>query len=231
MATLHAERFPGETPAYRKARDRLLKAERKLHHQVLAVAELRRGLPEGGIVQDYVFEEGAADPADRTEAHPVRLSELFDPGKHTLVLYSYMYGPKMAQPCPMCSSFLDGLNGNAAHIRQRVSLAVSAKSPVQRIRDVARERGWSQLRLISSANNTYTRDYHGEAADGDQIPMLNVFTRSGGKIRHFYGSEGALAPEPGHDPCHLDLMWPLWNVLDLTPEGRGDWYPKLNYKA
>jgi predicted dithiol-disulfide oxidoreductase (DUF899 family) len=241
MAATHEQRFPGETPQYRQARDRLLQAEIDLHKQVQAVAELRRKLPLGGEVRDYVFEEVAA-PLDAPAtvqtagtaqtATTVRLSELFAPRQSTLLLYSYMFGPKMQQPCPMCTSFLDGLNGNARHIRQRASFAVVARSPIERIREFARGRGWHDLRLLSSANNTYNRDYHGEAPDEDQIPMMTVFTRRNGKVHHFYSSEQVFVPEQGHDPCHLDLMWPLWNVLDLTPEGRGeDWYPKLKYDS
>ena len=106
-----------------------------------------------------------------------------------------------------------------------------ARSPILRIREFARGRGWTNLRLLSSAGNTYNRDYHGETPDGGQMPMLNVFTRRGGKVHHFYGTELLYAPtEPGRDPCHVDLVWPLWNMLDFTPEGRGmDWYPALEY--
>ena len=72
---------------------------------------------------------------------------------------------------------------------------------------------------------------HGEAADGSQWPMMNVFRRTRGVIRHFYGSELLSAKEDkGQNARHNDLMWPLWGVLDLTPEGRGtSWYPKLEY--
>ena len=142
-----------------------------------------------------------------------------------------MYGPKMAKPCPMCTSMLDALNGNARHIAQRTNLVVIAKSPIGRILDFTRARGWCDLRLLSSANNGYNRDYHGEGPDGSQWPMLNVFVRRKGAIRHFWGSEllGAKS-EPGQNGRHVDMLWPLWNALDVTPEGRGkDWYPKLEY--
>lgn len=226
MMRTHDMRYPGESAQYRQLRDKLLQAELDLNAQVQAVAALRRQLPLGGEAKDYVFEEDGEGGA----LHKVRLSELFAPGQNTLLLYSYMYGPQMKSPCPMCTSFLDGLNGNAQHIRQRASLAVVAKSPVARIREVARQRGWRNLRLLSSAGTTYNADYHGEDQDGDQQPMMNVFTRRGGKVHHFYGSEALFVPEPDHEPCHLDLMWPLWNVLDLTPEGRGeDWHPRLAY--
>jgi predicted dithiol-disulfide oxidoreductase (DUF899 family) len=137
----------------------------------------------------------------------------------------------MERPCPMCTSILDGLQGNAQHIAQRASLVVIAKSPIERILAFARARGWSRLRLVSSHDNSYNRDYHAEAADGAQMPMLNVFRKDGGTIRHFYGTELLYAKEEaGQNARHVDLIWPLWNVLDLTPEGRGsDWTPKLEY--
>jgi predicted dithiol-disulfide oxidoreductase (DUF899 family) len=229
----HKVRFPGEGRGYRAARARLLEAEVKLRRQVEAVAALRRELPLGGpIPVDYEFEEGAADPGDTQNAHRVRMSELFH-RDGSLLVYSYMYGPAMARPCPMCTSILDSLDGAAAHAGQRVNLVVVAKSPIQRIRALARERGWRGLRLLSSAGNSYNRDYQGEDEKGSQMPALNVFTRKGGKIYHSWCSELMFVPrEAGQDPRHVDIVWPLWNLLDLTPEGRGaDWRPKLAYGA
>jgi predicted dithiol-disulfide oxidoreductase (DUF899 family) len=225
-------RFPGESASYREARDKLLTAERDLRAQVEQVARMRRELPLGGeIAQDYVFEEGAADIADTAMVRPVKLSELFREGFDTLALYSFMFGPEMKQACPMCASFLDSLNGAAPHAAQRINLGVVAKSPIARIRDFARGRGWNNLRLLSSAGNTYNRDYHGETDTRGQMPAFNVFVRRGGKIHHFYYTELAFAPaEPGQNERHIDMMWPLWNLLDLTPEGRGaNWYPRLTY--
>jgi predicted dithiol-disulfide oxidoreductase (DUF899 family) len=229
MAIAHNNRFPGESPEYRTARGALLEAELALQKQIQAVAEQRRHLPLGGEAQDYVF---ARESVPGGAAQPVRLSELFAPAKDTLLLYSYMFSPQMKQPCPMCTSFLDGLNGNAQHIERRVNLAVAAKSPIQRIGEFARGRGWSNLKLLSSSGTTYNQDYYGESEEGGQIPMMTVFTRRNGKIHHFYSSEAVFVPEEGHDTCHIDMMWPLWNALDLTPEGRGDeFYPSLNYKS
>ena len=230
--SLHSQRFPGESPAYRDARNQLLEAEVALRRNIEEVAALRRKLPLGGeIPEDYVFEEGAADLSDATTARKTHLSELFSPGKDTLLLYSYMFGPTMPAPCVSCTSILDGLNGSAPHIRQRVNFAVVAKSPLARIRETARGRGWNNLRLLSSSGNTYNRDYHGEDAKGDQLPSLNVFVRRDGKIHHSYHTELLFAPqEPGMDGRHVDLIWPIWNMFDFTPEGRGtDWYPRLSY--
>ena len=213
-------KFPNESRFYRAARGKLLRAETELRRKVEQVAALRRKLPAGGAVpEDYVFE---------SESGNVNLSGLFERGD-TLVAYSFMYSPKMARPCPMCSSMLDGLNGNARHIAERTNLVVIAKSPLPRILEFARARGWSRLRVLSSANNTYNRDYHGEASDGSQWPIMNVFVRRKGAIRHFWASEMlASKTEPGQDGRHVDTTWPLWNLLDLTPEGRGkDWRPSL----
>ncbi len=231
MDHLHEHRYPGESDAYRAARDRLLAAERDLRRQSEEVAALRRALPEGGALkEDYVFEEGAADPSDSGSVTETRLSELFAPGKDTLVLYSLMYPPG-GNACPMCTAFLDALNGNAVHLGQRINLAVVAKAPIETIRAFAASRGWTGLRLLSSGNNSYNSDYFAESPDGGQLPMLNVFRRSAEGIHHTYGSELFMIPsEPGQHPRHIDPMWPLWNVLDMTPDGRGtDWFPQISY--
>lgn len=229
---LHTTRFPGESDTYRAARDRLLQAEIDLRRQTEATAALRRALPPGGeIPVDYVYEEADADLTGLDDAKPVRLSELFADGKDSLIVYSFMYGPAMQRPCPACTSILDGLNGAAPHIRQRTNLLVVAKSPIARIRAFARERGWGNLRMLSSAHNSYNTDYHGETTDGSQMPMLNVFVRRDGQIRHSYGSELLFAAsDPGQHSRHVDSIWPLWNAFDFIPEGRGsDWHPKLAY--
>jgi predicted dithiol-disulfide oxidoreductase (DUF899 family) len=112
-----------------------------------------------------------------------------------------------------------------------VNFAVVAKSPIERIMKFARSRGWNDLPLLSSSNNSYNADYHAQTEDGDQLPAVNVFVRRDGRIHHFYNTELLYgAWEKGQDARHLDLIWPLWNLLDLTPEGRGEkWYPERSY--
>lgn len=215
--------FPNETAEYRVARDDLLRAEIELRDRIARVAEMRARLPMGGVVpEDYVFEESDGDSGVRE----VTLSGLFEGGKDALFLYGFMYGPQDEDPCPMCSSLLDALNGNAVHIGERVNLAVVARAPVERIAAFARDRGWRYLRLLSSRRNTYHADYFAETESGAQMPMANVFVRRDGAIHHFWGTELLYADVEGH-PRHMDLMWPLWNVLDATPGGRGDWFPPL----
>jgi len=221
----HSNRFPGESTRYRTARNRLLTAETDLRRHVERVARMRRKLPLGGpIPEDYVFDDGSNE---------IRLSELFRDNLDTLLIYSYMFGPQMKQPCPMCTSFLDSVEGAAVHLSQRANLAVVAKSPMGRIRQLAEGRGWRRMRLLSSANSNYNRDYHGETPDGGQLPMLNVFVRRKGKIHHFYATElQFMPPDKGQNQRHIDMMWPLWNLLDLTPEGRGqNWFPSLTYSG
>jgi len=234
-------RFPGESAEYRAARDRLLEQEIELRRAMEAVAVARRRLPPG----DYAFQGRGMD------GHPVdvRLSELFAPGKDSLVIYSMMFprdpgderpGPQRGQtallplaegPCPSCTALPGQLEGAAEHVSQRVSLAVAGKAPLQRILAFADERGWRRLRLLSSARTTYNRDYFAETAEGHQRPMLNVFHRDGETIRHFWASELFYAPtEPGQDPRHVGTIEPLWNLYDLTPAGRGtDWDEQLSY--
>jgi predicted dithiol-disulfide oxidoreductase (DUF899 family) len=226
--------FPGESGEYRLARNRLLEAETELRRAIERVAAQRRALPLGGVVpDDYVFE--AADGGGA-----VKFSELFAPGKDTLVIYSFMFprwsgdtrpGPAAGEtarlplaetPCPSCTSILDSLDGAAPHLAHPLNLAVVAKSDPARIRTFARERGWRHLRLLSAANNSYNRDYHAEAPDGEQSPVLNVFTRDGDRFRHRWATELMFAPrDVGEEPRHVDLIWPIWNVLDMTPGGRG----------
>lgn len=233
MGEFHDKSFPGESAEYRKKRDRLLQAEIELRRQIERVAEQRRALPVGGPVKvDYVFQEGASELTDRETRRDVRISELFEDGKQSLFIYSFMYHPDSEVPCTSCNSVLDGLNGQAPHIADRVNFAVVAKAPIQKIRSWARKRGWNNLRMLSSYKNNYNLDYFGESPDGSQWPAVNVFRKTRDGIFHFYNTELLYAPsEKGQNPRHVDLIWPLWNVFDMTPEGRGtDWYPRFEYE-
>jgi predicted dithiol-disulfide oxidoreductase (DUF899 family) len=222
LARADPVRFPNESAEYRKARTALLAEEIELRRHIERVAEQRRALPPGGEVRgDYRFqtEDGASD-----------LAGLFG-DKQTLAVYSYMFGPQREKPCPMCTNLLSAWEGNARDIDQRLSLVVVARSPIERLVAWKKERGWKNLRLASDINGDYSRDYFGVAPDGSDIPSFNVFTRRDGTIRHFWAGEmtGPTA-DPGQDPRGAPDLPPMWNVLDMTPEGRGaDWYPKLDY--
>jgi predicted dithiol-disulfide oxidoreductase (DUF899 family) len=230
--------FPGESAEYRAARERLLEREIELRREMEAVAAARRELPPGGVVpEDYVFQGAVGD---------VRMSELFAPGRDSLAIYSFMFprdpsddrpGPVTGEtaqlplgegPCPSCVAFIDQLEGLAEHAAQQINLAIVAKSP--HVLAFAHERGWRRLRFLSSAGNGYNRDYQAESAEGNQLPMLNVFHRDGDAIRHFWATELLFAPsDPGQHPRHVGTIEPLWNLFDLTREGRPDWDEQLSY--
>ena len=214
--------YPGESEAYRTARKTLLQAELDLRAQIENVAALRRSLPAGGsLATDYVFHG--------LDGQSTAFSSLFQDKKPALAVYSLMYGPDDAAPCPMCCSMLDGLNGQALHISQRIGLVVVAAAKPEQLSQLATERGWTNLRLLSAGGTTYQRDYFAETNDGGQLPMMNIFRRDGSDIRHFWGSESFFADVQGQ-PRHIDQLWPLWNMFDLTPDGRGeDWFPALDY--
>ena len=218
-------RFPNESDQYRAARAALLEEELALRAQIERVAEQRRSLPPGGALpKDYVFQELVDGELVETT-----LSELFGSDQSTLFIYSFMYAPDMDEACPMCTSILDALDAQVTHIDEQISTAVVAKHDPETIEAHARSRGWSNLRLLSSRSNGYNADYWGEV-DGNQTTTANVFVREGEEIRHFWNSEASYAPmiDGGH-MRHLDQIWPLWGVLDLTPQGRGDWIPSLRY--
>jgi predicted dithiol-disulfide oxidoreductase (DUF899 family) len=212
--------MPNESPEYRAARDKLLDAEVALRRQVETVAKMRRELPLGGEVAEYVFEN---------ETGKATLKDLFA-GKDTLAIYSYMFGPDRQQPCNMCTPLIDGMAATAEHIGQRLSLVIVAESPIARLLDFARKRGWNKLRLASCAGNRYNADYYGKGEKGGDTTMLNVFCLRDGKVFHFWGTEMTQAvQDPGQDHRAIDFLSPVFNLLDATPEGRGDFYTKLNY--
>jgi predicted dithiol-disulfide oxidoreductase (DUF899 family) len=215
-------RFPNESAEYRAARTALLAEEIELRRHLERVAAQRRALPPGGeVIGDYQFqgETGSTDFAG-----------LFG-DKDTLAVYSFMFGPQREKPCPMCTALLGPLDGNAADIHQKISLVVVARSPVERLVDFKAQRGWRNLRLYQDLNDSYSRDYFGLLPDGSEVPAFNIFTRRDGTIRHFWSGEmTGDSCDPGQDPRGAPDLSPLWNVLDMTPAGRGtDWYPKLSY--
>jgi len=220
LAARNGVRFPNESDEYRKARDALLAEEIELRRHIERVAEQRRRLPPGGeVTKDYRFEG---------ERGPVSFADLFG-DKQTLVVYSYMYGPKRKRPCPMCTSLMSAWDGEARDVEQRVAFAMVARSPIERLVAFKKERGWKNLKLYSDTSGDYTRDY--VSAEDADVPAFNVFTRKDGTIRHFWSAEmGPETADPGQDPRGAPDLMPIWTILDSTPEGRGaDWYPKLGY--
>jgi len=220
LAAKNQAHFPNESPAYRQARNALLAEEIELRRKIERVAEIRRALPLGGTIpEDYTFQGPNGE---------VRFSQLFG-DKDTLVIYSMMFGPQRERACPMCTAMLTTWDGTARNLRERVALAVTARSPIERLLEFKDDRGWRNLQLYSDTKGDYTRTY--VTADDADIPGMSVFTRRNGTIHHFWSGEmsGEMA-DPGQDPRGAPDADILWSILDLTPEGRGtDWYPQLEY--
>jgi len=221
LAAANPIRHPNESEEYRRARQDLLVEEIELRRQVERVASLRRDLPPGGAVpRVYRFtdEDGAN----------VTLEDLFD-DHDTLVIYSYMFGPQREEPCPMCTSLMGGFDHKITDIRQRIAIAFTARSPIERLIEAKKARGWTDLPVYSDQQGDYTRDY--VSAEDADMPAYNVFTRRDGVIRHFWSEEvGGDMADPDQDPRGAVEMDPLWLLLDTVPEGRGiDWHPQLRY--
>ncbi|MCH6161030.1 DUF899 family protein [Streptomyces marispadix] len=218
-----------ESAEYVSAREELRQAEIELMRQRERVAAMRRELPPGPVVEDYVFEEGPSglDAGDEP-VRQVRLSELFTRPGRDLIVYHLMYGKRQTEPCPMCTMWLDGLNGVVRHVTRNADFAVVAAAGLPELRAHARNRGWRNLRLLSAGSGTFKYDLGSEDAEGGQDSTLSVFTRDeAGAVSHFYSVHPRMAEDIGERG--IDLFSPVWHLLDLTPRGRGEWYPGLDY--
>ena len=227
--TYRQTNLPNESPEYLAKREEVRQAEIELLRQRERVAELRRALPEGATVTDYEFLEGPASLDEGDEpVTKARLSELFTAPNRSLVIYHFMFGKKQVNPCPMCTAWIDGYNGVAHHLAQNVDLAIVAAADPSTLRAYARERGWDKLRLLSAGESTFKYDLGSEDAPGHQDSTISVFTRdSDSTLRHFYSGHPWLADDIKERG--IDEMTPIWNLLDLTPQGRGKFYASLDY--
>lgn len=218
-----------ESPEYLAKREELRLAEIELISQRKYVADLRRHLPQGARIQDYQFEEGPRDlNAGDTPVRTVRLSELFTAPDRSLIIYHLMYGKLQAKACPMCTAWIDGFNGVAHHLAQNLDFAIVAAADLPTLRAHARARGWDKLRLLSAGDSSFKYDFGSEDREGRQDSAISVFTRdAGGTLHHFYTAHPWLAPNVRERG--IDLLNPIWHFMDLTPQGRGNWYAKLDY--
>jgi len=226
--TFRQTNLTNESREYLAKREELRLAEIELMHHRERVAELRRHLPQGAPIQDYQFEEGPRDLGVDAPGRTVRLSGLFTKPNRSLIIYHLMYGKRQTKACPMCTAWLDGANGVAHHLSQNLDFAVVAACDLPTLRAHARERGWDKLRLLSAGNSAFKYDFGSEDREGRQDSTVSVFTRdAGGNLRHFYTSHPWMAPDIKERG--IDLLVPIWHFMDLTPQGRGNWYASLDY--
>ena len=212
-----------ESEDYRRRREELRVAELELVDHVERVAALRRSLPADTVVDDHEFIDVATGQA-------VRLSELFSAPGRALVVYHFMFGKTQTEPCPMCTMWIDGYDAVAPHVGRNADFVVLAAAGPAAIAAHAASRGWHHVRLLSAGSSTFKYDLGSEEADGTQTEWVSVFTRDrDGTIRHRYSKGAQLADD--RRERGIDLLTPVWHLLDLTPAGRGDWYPSLDYDA
>jgi predicted dithiol-disulfide oxidoreductase (DUF899 family) len=222
-------RLTGESADYLSAREDLRRAEIELMRHRERVADQRRRLPPGPVVDDYVFEEGPADlRAGDEPVRTVRLSELFTGPDRDLVVYHFMYGKQQTEPCPMCTMWIDGFDGIVHHVTRNADFVVVAAADLPTLRAHARDRGWTNLRLLSAGASTFKYDLGSEDAEGAQDSTVSVFTRDDeGAVHHAYSVHPRMSEDV--DQRGIDLLTPVWHILDLTRRGRGDWFPSLDY--
>ena len=227
--TYRQTNLTNESPEYLAKREELRLAEIELMRQRERVAAMRRNLPQGAPLQDYEFQEGPSDlGAGDTPVRSVRLSQLFTKPDRSLVLYQFMFGKKQTKACPMCTAWIDTANGIAQHLAQNLDFAVVAAADLPTLRAHGRARGWDKLRLLSAGNNTFKYDLGSEDREGGQDSTISVFTRDpDGTVRHFYSIHPRMASDI--QERGIDLYATMWHYLDLTPQGRGDWYSSLDY--
>jgi predicted dithiol-disulfide oxidoreductase (DUF899 family) len=239
--------FPNESAEYRFARLKLLRDEIALRRKMEQVASGIRALPPGGVIpEDYEFEHIDSNGAPGK----IAMSALFRPGTSSLIAYHFMFprhcddkrrGPHSGPmaglaledgPCPSCTALLDNWEGAAPHVEGLgANIVVVAKAPIGRVAAFARDHGWQNLKLVSSAGNSFKRDYHGEDEHGQQMPMLTVFDKdAAGVIRLSWASELLFEPtDPGQDPRHAGTVETIWTLLDLTRPGRPNAEEQFSY--
>ena len=201
-------------------------------------------MPRGGLVpEDYRFEQAS-------DGREVRFSELFEAGKDTLVIYSFMFprysgdtrpGPAGGEtarlalvetPCASCTSILDSLDGAASHLDRVINLVVVAKSDPERIRTFARERGWTPFAAAVLSRQHLQPRLQGRDTGGRADADSERLCPRRRPVAPTWSSELLYAPRhEGMEARHVDSIWPIWNVLDVTAHGRANasGIPSLRY--
>jgi predicted dithiol-disulfide oxidoreductase (DUF899 family) len=216
---------------YRQARTALLAAERELRAANARVAALRAALPRGPRVDHSI-------PLTTSTGKPTTLGGLL--GEHTTLLaYHLVFDEGRGQPSDMCAMWVDGLDALVPHLRERTSVAVLAPASPGQLADLAARRGWHRIQVVSTQPGDLTDrlDLRTDPAAGGLRPSVSTFTLgSDGLLRlHWHGrtdlhdpatpSAPRLDAGDGLDGRGIDPLCATWSLLDLLPQGRGDWHP------
>jgi predicted dithiol-disulfide oxidoreductase (DUF899 family) len=210
--------MPGATNEYEAARQELCAAEMELRDRIERVAEMRRALPPGPLVRDYEF----FDKSGRR----VKLSELFEDGKTSLVMYHVMYWPDDDDFCPMCSMWSDSWNGVALHVGRQANIVLASLAPPDRLKRWAERRGWNSIRVLADVDDAFAQDTGAQHGKGKPVSTVLVFEKTAEGVRHRYTGH----PEFDDDSWRgIDQVCATWPILDLLPSGRDDWHPDNDY--
>jgi len=220
-------RWPADaSEEYIQAREELRRNEIELDAHIQRVAAQRHALPLGAKMREYAFREGPRDLSVDEPVDETRLADLV-PDDRSLVVYHMMFSPQDDEACPMCSTWVDGLYGVSHHLRQRADFVVISKAPLPKLRNWARHRGWDGLRILSSYGTNFNPEIGSEDEQGNQQPLMSVFVKRDGLVRHVYSGGAYL--DPAVPERGMDLCCSVWHVWDLIPEGRADWYAGNDY--
>ncbi|MEM7170521.1 MAG: thioredoxin family protein [Pseudomonadota bacterium] len=203
------------------ARKDLLAEEKNFTKLRDSLAAKRRDLPWMLVDNDYQF-HGSDGPES--------LADLFA-DRRQLLIYHFMFGPDWEEGCPSCSFLADHFDGANYHLPQRdISLVVLSRAPLERLQAYKKRMGW-RFKWLSSLDSDFNFDYQVSftaeqmAAENmtynyrdttfpsQEAPGISIFIRGDdGQVYHSYS-------------CYargLDLLIGAYNLMDLTPLGRGE---------
>jgi predicted dithiol-disulfide oxidoreductase (DUF899 family) len=210
--------MPNASDEYARARQALLDAEFEVRDHVERVAARRRELPPGPLVKDYEFFDGR---------RRIKLSELFKDGKPYLFMYHIMYFQDDKEFCPMCSMWIDGLDGIAHHVMQRANIVAATLAPFEALEAWKERRAWRRIPVLTDVDASFARDTCAEERDGTPASTVLVFEKTPEGVRHVYTAHAEMIKDTSYRG--VDQLCPTWHVFDLLPSGRGDWLASNNY--
>lgn len=196
------------------ARKDLLVKEKAFDHERDKLTECRRKLPMLKVEKEYVF-DGPVGPID--------LRALFQ-GRQQLIVYHFMFEPSRMTGCKHCSCVMDNIAGALVHLTARdTSFAAVSRAPIAKIQAFKRRMGWD-FPWVSSFHNDFNYDFQVTLDSGKgytvhnyrpfdfegELPGLSVFVSNRGMLLHSYSTylRG------------LDILLPMYHLLDRTPLGR-----------
>ena len=185
-------------------------AAEKLGDYRTQIGELRKKMRD---LQAAVEPEPVQDYAFTTPDGTVRLSQLFGRKDDLIVIHN------MGSSCPHCTLWADGFNGLYEHLANRAAFALSSPDAPAAQKRFAQSRGW-RFPMVSHKGTSFAADMGYRSEDGGWMPGVSVFRREGGRILRVADTSFS----PGDDFCAL------WHLLDLFPEGAGDWSPRFRYR-